>query len=212
MRLPDRYRHAHRLARAWEPGASGDVSADSGVLEPGIAGDPGGMTIALSAAALAVSLSSFLATFLAARRRDRRDLLLRMHERLTTADQQRGRRLLYVMSESGRLVEDLSDDDYELVNNALASLNTLGIYYQRRYVPRPPLLELYAETVLRLMRPAGPFLAHRDALRGRQQWPQLLVLAEEARKYLRRRGIDPAKVEAGTRRQADMPDDSGLVS
>jgi hypothetical protein len=175
-----------------------------------IVGDPGSMTIALSAAALAVSLSSFLATFLATHRRDKRDLLLRMHERLTTADQQRGRRLLYQMSESGRQVEDMSDDEYELVNNSLASLNTLGVYYQRRYVPRPALLELYAETVLRLMRPAGPFLAHRDALRGRPQWPQLYFLAEESREYLRERGIDSAVVEASGRTQAGFPDDPGL--
>lgn len=163
------------------------------------------MTIAISLAALAVSLSSFLTTFLATRRRDRRDLLFKMHERLTTADQQRGRRLLYVMSESGRRVEDLSDDEYELVNNALASLNTLGIYYERRYVPRAALLELWAETLLRILRPAGPFLASRDALRGGSTWPQQYMLVEESRKYLRKQGKDPAVVEASARRHPSLP-------
>jgi len=157
------------------------------------------MTIALSAAALAVSLSSFLANFLTARRRDKRDLLLRMHERLTTADQQRGRRLLYVMSEEGNRVNDLSDEEYELVNSALASLDTLGVYYQHRYVPRAALLELWAEPLLRLLGPAEPFLTHRDALRGGSTWPHLHVLAEDARKYLRKRGKDPAVVEASGR-------------
>lgn len=165
------------------------------------------MTVALSAAALAVSLSSFLVNFLAARRRDRRDLLLRMHERLTTADQQRGRRLLYVMSESGKRVEDLSDQDYELVNNALASLNTLGLYYRRRYVPRAALLELWAETLVRLMRPAEPFLAHRDAIRVGSIWPHLRVLAEDSRKYLRKHGRDPAVVEASAGRRPVLPAD-----
>jgi len=154
------------------------------------------MTVAISVAALAVSLSALLAT----RWRDRRDLLLRMHERLITTDQQRGRRLVYKMSESGMRVEDLTDEQYELVNNALASLNTLGIYYQRRYVRRRDLLEIWSEALVSLLRPAETFLAHRDALPGGGRWPQLQVLAHDARQYLRQQGKDLEAIEASASR------------
>jgi hypothetical protein len=163
--------------------------------------------IAISAAALGLSVSSFLVNFLVAHRRDKRDLLLRLHERLTTADQQHGRRLIYEMSDKGTRVEDLDPADYDLVNSALAWLNTLGIYYQRRYVPRAALMELWAETVLRILHPAEPFLAHRDALRGGTTWPQLQMLAGHARKYVEKQGKDPAAVEASARRPPMLPPD-----
>ena len=47
---------------------------------------------------------------------------------MTTADQQRGRPLIYDMSEKHRRVEDLSEDEYVSINNVLGSLNSLGIY------------------------------------------------------------------------------------
>jgi len=56
------------------------------------------MSITISIAALAVSLSAFLSS----RWRDLRDLMLRVHERLVTRDQQRGRRLVFEMSEKRR--------------------------------------------------------------------------------------------------------------
>ncbi len=70
------------------------------------------------------------------------------------------------MSESGRAVEDLSDEDYDQANNALASLNTLGISYKHRYLRQKDLLETWADTILRLLRPTEKFLVHRNALRA----------------------------------------------
>jgi hypothetical protein len=110
------------------------------------------MSIAISIAALAVSLSAFLST----RWRDRRDLMLRVHERLVTRDQQRGRRLVFEMSEKKTQVEDLSADDYELINSALAALDVLVIYYKRRYIRRKDVLEIWAAQVLRVVRAAQP--------------------------------------------------------
>lgn len=66
------------------------------------------MTVAIAVAALAVSVSTVLAN----RWHDRRDLMLRVHERLVTAEQQRGRRLLYAMRDADMRVEDLGDEDY----------------------------------------------------------------------------------------------------
>lgn len=152
------------------------------------------MTVVISTAALILSLAAFLTT----RWRDRRDLLLGIHERLTTADQQHGRRLIYEMSERNLSVRDLSDDDYALINNALATLNNLGLYYKRRYIRRKDILVIWALAVVRLTRAAEPFLAHRDELIGTRSWPELRELAADAEKHLQRRKIDVKAVEART--------------
>jgi hypothetical protein len=140
------------------------------------------MSILISIAALTLSLSVFLHS----RWRDKRDLILRIHEHLVTADQQRGRRLLYRMKETQARVEDLSDDDYVLINNALASLNVLGIYYQRRYVRRRDALELWGVQILRVLLAGEVFIAYRDVEQRMRSWPQLHVMAKDARKYAQR--------------------------
>jgi hypothetical protein len=150
------------------------------------------VSLVISSAALTLSLGAFLTT----RWRDRRDLLLRVHESMTAATQQRGRRLIYDMSAKHTRVEDLSDDDYVLVNNVLASLNNLGLYYRRRYVRRKDILELWALPVVRLLRAAEPFLAHRDELAGTHTWPELRAFALDAEKYLQRQGVDVKAVRA----------------
>jgi hypothetical protein len=149
------------------------------------------VSLVISCGAVALSLGAFLTT----RWRDRRDLLLRVHQSLIAADQQRGRRSIYTMSANHARVEDLGDADYVLINNALASLNTLGIYYRRRYVRREDVLELWALPVVRLLRAAEPFLDHRDELAGTRTWPQLRAFAVDAEKYLQRQGVDVKAVE-----------------
>ena len=141
------------------------------------------MTIVIAVAALVLSLSSFLH----GRWRDRRDLLLRIHEYLLSADQQRGRRLLYWMKEKQISVKDLSNDEYVLINNALASLNLLAIYYQRGYVRRKDVLELWALPVVRALLAGEAFLAHRDAEQGGVPiWQQLREFGKDSEKYAQR--------------------------
>lgn len=152
------------------------------------------MAIAISFAALVVSLS----TFLASRWRDRRDLLLRVHEHLVTPDQQRVRRLIHVMSSRRMQVEDLSDDEYVLINNALAALNVMGSYCQRRYIRRRDVLQFWAEPVLRLMPAADAFLAHRASFGSHRTWPELRAFAADAQQYVQRRGIDVRLDEAAS--------------
>jgi hypothetical protein len=145
----------------------------------------GVVSVVVSAAALAISLSTFVAN----RWRDKRDLFLRVHERLVAAEQQQARRLLHGLAEQGKRVEDYTDDEYALVNNALAALDVLGIYYKRRYVRRRDVLEIWATPILRLMPAAEPFLAHRDSLgEGGRTWPALRALTADAEKFLRHSG------------------------
>lgn len=78
----------------------------------------------------------------------------------------------------------------------LSALNVLGIYCQRRYIPRKDVLEFWARPVLRLMPTAEAFLAHRDQMTGMSSWPQLRELAEDSARYLRRQGLDIVAVQA----------------
>jgi len=94
------------------------------------------------------------------------------------------------MSADHRRVEDLSDEDYTLINNTLASLNTLGIYYRRRYFRRRDVLDLWAVPVARLLRAAEPFLAYRDEEVGTRIWPELRAFAMDAERHLERQGIN----------------------
>jgi len=146
------------------------------------------MTIAISIAAFVVSAATFSTSYW----RDRRDLMLRVHERLTSMEQQRGRREIHRMGDQHKRIEDLTPDQYDKINNALAALDVMAVYYKRKYIPREPILEFWADPVLRLMRAAEPFLTHRDqdllGTTGRRTWPALHAFADDARKYLEREG------------------------
>lgn len=143
------------------------------------------VSLAISVTALALSLS----VFLHGRWRDKRDLLLKLHEQLVSAEKQAGRRLLYEMAERQLNVEDLSQDEHLAINNTLAAFNLLGIYYQRRYIRRADALELWAVPIVRAVPAAKTFLAHRDAQKGTEIFPQLRAMQHDAEQYLRRRQI-----------------------
>jgi|HubBroStandDraft_5_1064220.scaffolds.fasta_scaffold71487_2 hypothetical protein len=146
---------------------------------------PADLSIAISAGALGVSLS----TLVISRYRDRRDLLLKVLDRLTTPEQQNGRRLIHQMASAGVNIDDLTSEQYTQMNNAFATLNVLSIYYQRRYLRRKDVLALFALNVARIYRDGEAFLSHRRAFAGITPWPELDALAEDATTYLQRRGF-----------------------
>ncbi len=130
---------------------------------------------------------------------DRRLLLQKVHESLTTIGQLEGRREIQLMAEEGRGVGDLTADQRAQCNNALAALNTMAIYYQRNWVSRDALLQFWAEPVLKLMAPAQPFLDLRDTehrLSG-QIWPELRQFAVAAWEYGRDQGWDLTGIDMG---------------
>lgn len=144
------------------------------------------MTIAIAVAALAVSLS----TFLTSRWRDRRDLFLRIHERLASVDQQRGRLMIHRMKSRGTRVTDLSEDEYEAINNALSVLNVACFYYLRRYISRKDMLRTWSVSILRAFDAAQPFLNYRNSLTGTRTWPELQTFTADAERYLQRHGTN----------------------
>jgi hypothetical protein len=145
------------------------------------------MSLLVSVAAMVVSLSAFLHS----RWRDRRDLLLRFHEQLITPERQRGRRLLYEMLEKQRSIDDLSSDEHRLINNTLSMYNLLGMYYQRRYVRRGDVLELWAVALVRMAPASQMFLDHRADQVGARNFQALRMMQADAHHYLDHRQISP---------------------
>ncbi|MFC5182518.1 hypothetical protein [Actinomadura harenae] len=143
------------------------------------------MSLAISFIALAFSL----AVFLHGRWRDNRDLFLKLHERLVDAEMQKGRRLLYEVAAQRRDIADLSEGDHLVIHHALAAFNVLGIYYQRRYVSRRDVLDLWALPLVRTLAAAQPFLEERDAHQGVPVLSQFRSLCGDASDYLHQQGI-----------------------
>jgi len=76
------------------------------------------ISIALSIAALAFSMYVFIVN----RRRDKRDILIKMHEMLTSDRHQKGRHLLFEKVTDEPSVERLSDEDYRDINGAISGV------------------------------------------------------------------------------------------
>jgi len=151
--------------------------------------------IAVSVLAVTISLFSLLAN----RRKDRRDVFLRLHEMLISPELQNGRRVLFDLhSRSGR-VEDLSPEDYASANRALAVFDVAGLYCHKKYVREKEFLELWDLPLVKMKYAAEPFVRHRDAFQpGTPVWPHYRRLADHAEESLRRRGVDIDQITART--------------
>jgi hypothetical protein len=140
------------------------------------------MAIGIAAAALVVSLS----TFFVSRWRDRRDLFLRIHERLASVDQQQGRRLIHqLLREDQKAISDLDPQQYSLINHTLSNLNVACFYYCRGYVRRDDMLDIWGLALVRTCDAAQPFLTYRESENeGVQPWPELTAFVHDAREHL----------------------------
>lgn len=123
------------------------------------------------------------------RKQDRRDLFLKLHERLVDADLQRGRRLLYSHARTRQEVTELREshpEQYDLINRSLAMLDVAGMYVDRDYIDKKDFLSLWGPTYGRAWLAAGPFLDERFAgLRsGSRGWPYFRSLGAEAAESL----------------------------
>ncbi|KAB2347239.1 hypothetical protein [Actinomadura rudentiformis] len=144
------------------------------------------MSIGISIIALTFSLLVFFHS----RWVNKRDILMRLHDEFLTRDKQVGRRLIYEMAEQQRSIDDLSFEEHVLINNTLASLNLLGIYYHRRYVRRADVLELWAMPLARIITAAQPFLEHRDRHQQAPIWPHLRSMCQDAERYVQRQQLE----------------------
>jgi hypothetical protein len=146
------------------------------------------VTLAISVTALVFSAFVFVHN----RRNTRRELLLRVHEQLLAPDKQRARRALFEMGEKAQRPEDLTRDEFVIVNHALASFDMLGYLFYRRLVPRPDVVAMWGTTAMRACRVAQDtgILAMRDEQNQMQVWPYLRYLAA----WMDARGVNSVRV------------------
>src|ERR1035441_7470075 len=98
------------------------------------------ISIILSIAALVCSIYVFMVN----RKQDKRSLLVKMHELLTSDRYQRGRSLLFekVVDESS--IKQLSGAEYREINGAISGFSLLGLYVKNGYVNENDVFEAWA--------------------------------------------------------------------
>ena len=159
--------------------------------------DAGWLPQVSSSASLLISIAALAFTGLTyrdRRRQDRRDLFLKLHERLVETDLQRGRRLLFTQAQTIESVLKLRDeepDNFDLINRAIAMLDVAGLYVTKKYVDKQDFLAEWGPVYGRAWLAADAFLAVRlGGLRGGQHgWPYFQALGAEAAVAL---GPEPA--------------------
>lgn len=95
--------------------------------------------IILSVAALIFSFYVFVDN----RKKDRRDIFIRIHEPLISDSIHRGRRLLFEKAVDIESVKRLTDEEYRYINQAMAAYNLLGVYLKYGYVNERDVIEVW---------------------------------------------------------------------
>ena len=139
--------------------------------------------ITISVAAL--GFSAF--TWRERRSNDKRDLFLRMHERLIDLDLQHGRRILRQQVHSAKDVEKLLRDryeDYEIVSRALSMLDIAALYVERGYIDKSLFMEEWSSVYAGLKESVVMLVMERAKSNPSYMWswPHFQALANEAHK------------------------------
>ncbi|GAA3939994.1 hypothetical protein [Actinoplanes auranticolor] len=119
------------------------------------------------------------------RKQDRRDLFLRVHERLVEPDLQRGRRLIFTRAQTVEAVIDLREHEpeiYDQINRAVAMLDIAGMYITKNYIDKDDFMAEWGPAYGRIWLAAQPFLEVRlGGIRsGGSGWPHFRLLGPEA--------------------------------
>ena len=141
------------------------------------------VSITLSVAALAFSFF----VFFDGRRRDRRDLFLKMHQLMISDDIAKGRYILFEKVTDEESVKRLSGDEYRDINRALATYNALGLYVENKYLRERDVMDMWARPIYRAWHIAQPFIAYREQFQGYRPWGYFATLAQKAEHELSRR-------------------------
>ena len=136
---------------------------------------------------LAFGFSLFV--FVDSRRRDRRDVFLKINEYLTSEDILRGRYVLHQRVTDEANVESLlSDREYRDVHRAITAFNTLGLYVKNGYLDEQDVLDIWAMSIYRAWLTAQPYIAHRERTHGYHPWAFFEPLAKNCQESLARKG------------------------
>lgn len=138
------------------------------------------------------------------RRRDQRDLFLKIHQQMIGERLQSGRRILFQKAKDEAGVAALSDDEYRDVNEALSFYNVLGYYVRKRYVRERDVMEFWAAPVTRAWIAAKPFMAYRMNNDGYHVLDNFEDLAVRAERELLRRGAIERTITPTLQGQAEL--------
>lgn len=138
-------------------------------------------SVGISTVAVGLSLYSLLFT----RVRDRKDVFLKMHERLLDPDLFQGRQLLF---ENISAVDDVivlkreNGEGYRAINRSLAMLDVFALYAERGYVDKNLVLSEWGWVYVMVWRHGQHFARIRssDLSLPTAPWPHLQTLASEA--------------------------------
>jgi hypothetical protein len=140
------------------------------------------ISIVISSVAVAFSLF----TWREHKTKDRRDLLLSIHERLIDVELQRGRRVLYQRVNSVEEAETLlreSPDEYDQANRALSMMDLAALYVEHKYIDRQAFLEEWGPTYAHAWKSGQHLIAERinrqEAIKAWPAWPHFQLLAKQ---------------------------------
>jgi hypothetical protein len=139
------------------------------------------VSLFISLAALAVSVVALVTK----QRHDRRDLFLKMHERLIDPDLQSGRRILREQIMSAEDASDMRVCDvasYQLVGRALAMFDILGCYVLRGFIDEQLVLEEWGHTYAGVWTHGQHYVAERAVRENLtwSAWPHFQTFGEKA--------------------------------
>jgi hypothetical protein len=112
----------------------------------------------------------------------KRDLFLKLHERLIDPDVVAGRRILYTLQskdEAAALV--YREDDMTKAYRALAMFDVLALSAESGWVDEKTLLDEWGHSLRNSQAPAEHFIAARYETVRWHSWPHYQALAEKAR-------------------------------
>lgn len=131
--------------------------------------------------ALVAVILSFCALVIA-KRSERHQLFVRLHELMTSPDSQAGRRILHDLNtdEDITRLKKKRPGDFDLVNRAVGLYNTLGLYAKNGDLPLKKAKEHWGGTLLRSWPRIALFVKwRRTEHEAPTLWPDLVWLAEQ---------------------------------
>ena len=132
--------------------------------------------IILSCVAIAVSVLAFAE----GRRRYKRDLFLKIHEMMISADLYRGRQLLLSQQHNETTIENLPHNERANISRAIGAYDTLGLYLKNKNLREADVLSMWGDPAVRAWRAAQPFVTRRSKRSRRPAYPYFQYLAMRA--------------------------------
>lgn len=139
------------------------------------------MEIVISSLALVISIATFLVSFVYNIKINRRDLLLNMHQEMISSENQKGRGILIRLAKENLEIADLSEEDREAVNHALAQIDVLGYYCKMKYIKESDVLDLWQSSFRSIEPKAEEFAKILDQEKDMRVWPHGRELLDKAR-------------------------------